>query len=80
MAPPRKILRRQLEILVDYLEENRDISRGTPFSPVGHQAAKVKWNALAKKLNAVEGGAHKSPEGWKKVGSIFFLNIFVYFK
>ncbi|XP_026488450.1 uncharacterized protein LOC113395102 isoform X2 [Vanessa tameamea] len=66
MAPPRKIIKRQLEILVDYLEENKDISGGTPFSPVGLHAAKVKWTMVAKKLNAVENGAQKSPEGWKK--------------
>lgn len=67
MAPPRKIIKRQLEILVDYLEENKDISGGTPFSPIGLHAAKVKWTIVAKKLNAVENGAQKSPDGWKKV-------------
>ncbi|CAH2104349.1 unnamed protein product [Euphydryas editha] len=66
MAPPRKIIKRQLEILVDYLEENKDISGGTPFSPIGLHAAKVKWTIVAKKLNAVENGAQKSPDGWKK--------------
>ncbi|XP_045459132.1 uncharacterized protein LOC123669576 [Melitaea cinxia] len=66
MAPPRKIIKRQLEILVDYLEENKDISGGAPFSPIGLHAAKVKWTIVAKKLNAVENGAQKSPDGWKK--------------
>ena len=74
MAPPRKILKRQLEILVDFLEENKDISRGTPL---GQSSAKVKWTALAKKLNAVEDGACKSPEGWKKVLFICTIQIII---
>ncbi|CAG4998109.1 unnamed protein product [Parnassius apollo] len=67
MAPPRRILRQQLEILMDFLEENKDMSKGLPpGTPVSHQATRQKWAALAKKLNAVQTGALKTPDGWKK--------------
>ncbi|XP_068621484.1 uncharacterized protein [Battus philenor] len=67
MAPPRRILRQQLEILMDFLEENKDMSKGLPpGTPVSHQATRQKWTALAKKLNTVQTGAMKTPDGWKK--------------
>ncbi|KAM3964667.1 uncharacterized protein ACR2FA_001057 [Aphomia sociella] len=67
MAPPRRIVRQQLEILMDFLEENKDMSKGLPpGTPVCHQATRQKWAALAKQLNAVQAGALKTPEGWKK--------------
>ncbi|CAH2067182.1 unnamed protein product, partial [Iphiclides podalirius] len=67
MAPPRRILRQQLEILMDFLEANKDMSKGLPpGTPVSHQATRQKWAHLAKKLNAVQAGALKTPDGWKK--------------
>ncbi|KPJ12735.1 hypothetical protein RR48_02637 [Papilio machaon] len=67
MAPPRRILRQQLEILMDFLEENKDMSKGLPpGTPVSHHATRQKWAALAKKLNAVQSGTLKTPDGWKK--------------
>ncbi|XP_059046208.1 uncharacterized protein LOC131841863 [Achroia grisella] len=67
MAPPRRIVRQQLEILMDFLEDNKDMSKGLPpGTPVCHQATRQKWAALAKQLNAVQSGALKTPEGWKK--------------
>lgn len=68
MAPPRRIIRKQLEILIDFLESNKDMSKGLPpGSPALYQATKQKWATLAKKLNNVESGALKAPDGWKKV-------------
>lgn len=68
MAPPRRILREQLEILIDYLEGNKDMSKGLlPGSTVSHQKTQQKWTVLTKKLNAVQSGALKTPKGWKKV-------------
>lgn len=68
MAPPRRILRQQLEILMDFLEENKEMSKGLPSgTPVSQQITRQKWAAVAKKLNAVNSGALKTPEGWKKV-------------
>lgn len=67
MAPPRRILRQQLEILVDYLENNKDICKGLlPGSPVSHQKTRQKWASVSKQLNAVQSGALKSPDGWKR--------------
>lgn len=83
MAPPRRILRQQLEILMDFLEENRDMSKGLlPGTPVSHQKTRQKWAVLAKQLNSVQSGALKTPDGWKKVILIISLNIschFLYF-
>lgn len=68
MAPPRRILRQQLEILMDFLEENIYMSKGLlPGAPVSHQKTRHKWAVLAKQLNAVQSGALKTPDGWKKV-------------
>ncbi|CAG9566671.1 unnamed protein product [Danaus chrysippus] len=67
MAPPRKIVRRQLEIMIDFLEENKEMSKGIPpSSPISHQTIKENWIKLAKTLNSIEGGAKKAPDGWKK--------------
>nr|XP_021185878.2 uncharacterized protein LOC110373078 [Helicoverpa armigera] len=67
MAPPRRIVRQQLEILMDFLEENRYMSKGLlPGAPVSHQKTRQKWAVLAKQLNAVQSGALKTPDGWKK--------------
>ncbi|KAJ8726524.1 hypothetical protein PYW07_001222 [Mythimna separata] len=67
MAPPRRIVREQLEILMDFLEENKNMSKGLlPGAPVSHQKTRYKWAVLAKQLNAVESGALKTPDGWKK--------------
>lgn len=69
MAPPRRIVRQQLEILMDFLEENKYMSKGLlPGAPVSHQKTRQKWSVLAKQLNAVQSGALKTPDGWKKVG------------
>lgn len=68
MAPPRRILRQQLEILMDFLEENKEMSKGLPSgTTISQQAIRQKWIAVAKRLNAVESGALKTPEGWKMV-------------
>ncbi|XP_072936967.1 uncharacterized protein [Epargyreus clarus] len=67
MAPPRRILRQQLEILMDFLEENKDMSKGLPpGAPVTHQATRQKWATLAKQLNTIPDGAVKTSDGWKK--------------
>ncbi|XP_049882670.1 uncharacterized protein LOC126378370 [Pectinophora gossypiella] len=67
MAPPRKIIRQQQEILIEFLEENRDVANGIPpGAPISHQPSRQKWTMLAKKLNSVNGGVTKTPDGWKK--------------
>lgn len=68
MAPPRKILRQQLEILIEFIEEHKELAKGrTPAAPASHQDTRQKWVELAKTLNLVPKGALKTPDGWKKV-------------
>lgn len=58
---------------MDFLEENRYMSKGLlPGAPVSHQKTRHKWAVLAKQLNAVQSGALKTPDGWKKV--CFMIN------
>ncbi|CAK1550117.1 unnamed protein product [Leptosia nina] len=67
MAPPRKITREQLEILLDFMESNKDlISRPTKFSPHSSRISHQKWSAIAKKLNSVKSGTIKSAEKWRR--------------
>ncbi|XP_063839201.1 uncharacterized protein LOC135088255 [Ostrinia nubilalis] len=67
MAPPRRISRKQLEILIDHLEVNTDMCHGLPAgAPSLHSTSKQKWAALGKQLNAVPDGSLKTPESWKK--------------
>lgn len=74
MAPPRRILKQQLEILMNFLEKNREMSKGLiPGAPISRQETKQKWASLAKKLNAVDGGAMKTADEWKKVLVLFMV-------
>lgn len=57
---------------MDFLEENKDMSKGLPpGTPVSHHATRQKWSELAKKLNAVQSGTLKTPDGWKKVSETY---------
>lgn len=68
MAPPKKIVKQQQAILIDFLEKNIEMAKGIPVSsPVTSQGMKEKWITLARKLNAVEGGDRKPAQGWKRV-------------
>ncbi|XP_023941568.2 uncharacterized protein LOC112048312 [Bicyclus anynana] len=67
MAPPKKIVKRQQEIMIDFLEQNIEMAKGIPVSsPVTHEAMKEKWIKLTRKLNAVDGGDKKAVQGWKR--------------
>lgn len=67
MAPPRRIVRSQLDMLINFLEENQDAIHGGPQGGTSIAVTRKKWMVLAKKLNSVEGGTMKTPEAWKKV-------------
>lgn len=68
MAPPRQVLRQQLEILIDFVEENKELLKGaTAGSTITQQYVRQKWAGIAKRLNAVESGALKTPQRWRKV-------------
>lgn len=74
MAPPRQVLRQQLEILMDFVEENKELLKGTTAgSLLSQQYVRQKWTGIAKKMNAVESGALKTPERWKKVCLLSYL-------
>lgn len=74
MAPPKKIVKQQQAILIDFLEKNIEMAKGIPVSsPVTSQGMKEKWITLARKLNAVEGGDRKPAQGWKRVKSLMYL-------
>ncbi|XP_034827976.1 uncharacterized protein [Maniola hyperantus] len=67
MAPPKKIVRRQQEVMIDFLEKNIDMAKGTPVSsPIATAMMKEKWIKLTRKLNSVEGGDKKPVQGWKR--------------
>lgn len=80
MAPPRQVLRQQLEILVDFVEENKALLKGTTAgSMLAQQFVRQKWTGISKKLNAVESGALKTPERWKKVSFLYAIKKSSYF-
>lgn len=69
MAPPRRIVRPQLDMLINFLEDNRDAIHGGPQGGTSIAVTRKKWMVLAKKLNSVQGGTMKTPEAWKKVSN-----------
>lgn len=71
MAPARLIHKRQQEILLGFLEENKEMLNGMAGDAHTHENFKQKWTAIARKLNAVDTGLVKSPIDWKKVSSIY---------
>lgn len=75
MAPPRRIVRPQLDMLINFLEENQDAIHGGPQGGTSIAVTRKKWMILAKKLNSVQGGTMKTPEAWKKV-----LMLYLYYK
>ncbi|XP_053604513.1 uncharacterized protein LOC128671773 isoform X2 [Plodia interpunctella] len=60
MAPPRRILRQQQKILLDFLEANKDLHRCT------REEIKQKWIDVTKKLNSVPSGTLKTPHLWRR--------------
>ncbi|XP_047987787.1 uncharacterized protein LOC125227498 [Leguminivora glycinivorella] len=73
MAPPRRISREQLEVMIDFLEQNKGMCMGAPSNGTmasaatsAHNAVRQTWHELGKLLNAVPGGALKTADGWKK--------------
>lgn len=70
MAPIRQVSHRQLEILVEFAEEHRDIALNNKNSPLEYRDANIVWEELARKLNSVAAGSKKPPEKWKRVSII----------
>lgn len=59
---------KQMEILVSFMEENKDFGRGNVFGkgPLAKQMMAAKWAKLATRLNSVT-GANKSARKWREV-------------
>lgn len=62
---------KQMEILVSFMEENKDFGRGNVFGkgPLAKQMMAAKWamwSKLATRLNSVA-GANKSARKWREV-------------
>ncbi|CAH2243293.1 jg17396 [Pararge aegeria aegeria] len=57
----------QMEILVSFMEENKDFGRGHVFGkgPLAKQMMAAKWAKLATRLNSVT-GANKSARKWRE--------------
>lgn len=71
MGPRRLVTQQQLDLMLNFLEQNRDVMlRGTPapgtLMPGDINAARTKWCLLARMLNA-ENGHRLTPIGWRKV-------------
>ncbi|XP_045774969.1 uncharacterized protein LOC123873915 [Maniola jurtina] len=58
---------KQMEILVSFMEENKDFGRGHVFSkgPLAKQIIAAKWAKLTARLNSVT-GANKSARKWRE--------------
>ena len=74
MAPIRQVCHRQLEILVEFAEENRAIVLGNAGKgPLGQQEANKAWEELARRLNSIGEGVTKTSYNWKRVSSFCLL-------
>lgn len=70
VAPIRKMSARQLELLVEFAEQNRDIVCNKCRSgPLAHQQALKAWEFLARSLNACGEGFTKTADQWRKVST-----------
>ncbi|XP_045450230.1 uncharacterized protein LOC123658989 [Melitaea cinxia] len=67
MPARRKISPRQMDILLEFAESNRDIALGRlTGGPLAHQATRQAWVSVAKKLNAIAEGFTKTPDQWRR--------------
>lgn len=76
MPGQRRIIPRQLEIIITFMERNTVLARGAlskEGGPLGKQLTTHKWKELSDKLNAVPGGTVKTTEAWRQVSIYLFL-------
>ncbi|CAG9791401.1 unnamed protein product [Diatraea saccharalis] len=64
MPAQRKVSIRQTEILISFLEANKEFAKGRD-SQQGGLLGKVAWERLTKKLNSCGSGTTKSAKEWK---------------
>lgn len=68
MAPQRKVTKEQLDILVKFLELNKDLlDKSKPHTPANTKVVQEKWLELSKKLNGLNGGAVRKRDQWRRV-------------
>lgn len=68
MPASRKISQRQLDILLDFLEANKDLAMGRcARGPLSGELADRAWESVAVKLNSVADGVTKSAGQWRRV-------------
>lgn len=70
MPARRKVSPRQMILLLEFAESNRDVALGRfPGGPLASQATRQAWESIAVQLNAVAEGSTKTPEQWRRVSS-----------
>lgn len=71
MPASRKVSGRQMEILLEFAELNKDIALGRcARGPLASQTNQRAWQELALKLNSVPEGTTKTAELWRRVSKI----------
>ncbi|XP_037962930.1 uncharacterized protein LOC119690864 isoform X2 [Plutella xylostella] len=67
MAPTRKVSDRQMEILLEFVEKNKELAVGRyPPGPLGIQAARRLWDSAALQLNSIGSGVTKTGQKWRR--------------
>ena len=61
----------QIEMLLNFMEEHRDLARGLLRGADGRQRSKRLWETLCTSLNAM-GGCTKNVEQWQRVSLIHY--------
>lgn len=62
------------EMIISFLENNKDMAMGRFFGPEGKHQIKRLWQDLAASLNSL-GLGERSPEKWQKVVNIYNVKI-----
>lgn len=71
MPASRRVSQRQLEVLLDFAEANKDIALGRcTRGPQASQTTQRAWETIANKLNSVANGVTKTPEQWRRVSFV----------
>lgn len=71
MPAPRQISDRQIQLLLQYMEDNRALAVGqlNNSGPMAKHQNLVIWNKLAVTLNSVGAGVTRSGAKWRDVSS-----------
>lgn len=73
MAPTRKVSERQMELLVEFMEANKDLALGRcSRGALASQAAQKLWEELALTLNSLPEGTTKTADLWRRVSNHLF--------